>query len=76
MNQDDLVFLQQLKNPPARVKLTLEAVIVTVTNSAKKLSWDDIKKEISNINFRKNMFTYDPETMSKKIIDKLTKEYI
>lgn len=52
-----------MKSPPERVKMTLEAVIVTLNNSTKKFSWDDIKKEITNINFRRNIFTYDPENM-------------
>jgi hypothetical protein len=30
-------------------------------NTTKKLEWKEISKEISNINFRRNMLTYDPE---------------
>mmetsp|Transcript_2746 Transcript_2746/g.372 ORF Transcript_2746/g.372 Transcript_2746/m.372 type:complete len:134 (-) Transcript_2746:477-878(-) len=72
---EDLLFLQNLRTPPDRIRMCLEAVVISLTNSSKKLSWDDIKKEISNINFRRNILTYDPESMSDKIFSKIKKEY-
>mmetsp|Transcript_347 Transcript_347/g.53 ORF Transcript_347/g.53 Transcript_347/m.53 type:complete len:88 (+) Transcript_347:209-472(+) len=56
--------------------MCLEAVVLAMTNSSKKITWDDIKKEISNINFRRNMLTFDPEEMNDKIFSKIKKEYI
>jgi hypothetical protein len=60
-----------LKTPPERIKLTLEAVVMALSGKPKKLEWKEISKEISNINFRMNMLTYDPESMSDKLFSKI-----
>lgn len=54
----------------------MEAVIMTLSNSTKKMEWDDLKKEISNINFRRNILTFDPESITDKVFVKVKKEYI
>lgn len=49
---------------------------MVMSGSTKKSSWDDIKKEmVTNMNFRKTLLTYDPESMSDKMYNKVTKEY-
>lgn len=54
----------------------MEAVVMVMSGSTKKSSWDDIKKEmVTNMNFRKTLLTYDPESMSDKMYNKVTKEY-
>lgn len=66
-----MVFLQNLRTPPERVRLCLEAVVMVLSGTTKKLEWKEISKEISNINFRRNMLTYDPESMGDKLFNKV-----
>jgi len=41
--------------------MCLEAVVMVLKGSTKKLQWDEIKKEVSNIHFRKNIIQFDSE---------------
>lgn len=67
--------MQNLRTPPDRVRICLEAVVICISGNTKKPEWDAIKKEISNINFRKKLTSFDPEKMSEKIYQKLSKDY-
>lgn len=61
------MFLQNLRTPPERIRICMEAVVMAMSGSTKKSSWEEIRKEIANINFRKTLLTYDPESMSEKM---------
>lgn len=75
MKSDDISFLQSLKNPTERIRLCLEAVLMTLNNK-KPESWDEVKKELSNANLKRRIMEYTPDDMSDKIYNKLLKEYI
>lgn len=36
--------MQNLRTPPERIKLTVEAVVICLTKSSKNLGWDELKK--------------------------------
>ncbi|KRX07561.1 hypothetical protein PPERSA_11110 [Pseudocohnilembus persalinus] len=78
LSNEDLIFIQNLKHPPERIKLCLEAVIVALTGTTKQkqLVWDKIQKEVGNINFRRNILNYDAGKMNQAIVQKLKNSYI
>lgn len=76
MNQEDLIFLQNLRNPPARVVLCLEAVVSILYNNNKKVEWKEIKIVISNLNFRKDILNYDPDQLTNSVLKHVNKNYI
>lgn len=47
LDPEDIIFLQNLRTPPDRIKLCLEAVVTVLNNTVnKKITWDVIKKQI------------------------------
>lgn len=74
LDPEDIIFLQNLRTPPDRIKLCLEAVVTVLNNTVnKKITWDVIKKTMMDINFRKRIFNYDAMIMTKQVEGAITK---
>ncbi|KRX03420.1 Insulin-like growth factor binding protein, N-terminal [Pseudocohnilembus persalinus] len=76
ISQSDVVFMQNLKQPPERIVMTLEACMMAIKRQAKKYTWDELKREMMDVTFRKKLLQYNPESLPDKVARKITKDYI
>eukprot|EP00761_Pharyngomonas_kirbyi_P012437 gb/GECH01012464.1/.p1 GENE.gb/GECH01012464.1/~~gb/GECH01012464.1/.p1 ORF type:complete len:4713 (+),score=1227.40 gb/GECH01012464.1/:1-14139(+) len=70
----DLDEIRQLRNPPAPVKKTLEAVSIVVFK-AKSTEWKEISRLMRRDDFISSVATFDPQAMTRKARQK-AKEYL
>lgn len=83
----DIKLVQSFKNPPATIKLVLEAVCVILQvkparvkdpNSGQMVQdyWEVSKKLLSDPNFITSLKEYDKDNIPPKVIDTIRKTYI
>lgn len=61
-------------NPPQRIKLTLEAVMFLL--NGKKMSWDEIRSQMSRGDFISRIIKYNPRKTNRVVINALKNEYL
>jgi dynein heavy chain 1 len=72
----DLNFIKALANPPVLIKLTMEAVVTVVKNTVKDWSWPEVKKEIGDAKFIKNVTEYNTDSLKKSVRAHIDSKYL
>ncbi len=54
----ELAQIKSYANPPELVRITMEAVICSVTNTNKKIEWNFVKTTISRSDFIKSILQF------------------
>ncbi|XP_063845652.1 dynein axonemal heavy chain 7-like isoform X5 [Scylla paramamosain] len=87
IKQDDIVFIKAMKNPPAGVKLVMEAVCVLLGEKPDRVPdpqgtgkmveeyWSVSKRLLGDIKFKENLLNFDKENISQKAIQTIRSKY-
>ncbi|XP_076039498.1 dynein axonemal heavy chain 7-like [Oratosquilla oratoria] len=87
IKQDDIVFIKAMKNPPAGVKLVMEAVCVLLGEKPDRVPdpqgtgkmiedfWAVSKRLLGDIKFKENLLNFDKENISPKAIQTIRSKY-
>ncbi|XP_069175792.1 dynein axonemal heavy chain 7 isoform X4 [Procambarus clarkii] len=87
IKQDDIVFIKAMKNPPAGVKLVMEAVCVLLDEKPDRVPdpqgtgkmveeyWSVSKRLLGDIKFKENLLNFDKENISQKAIQTIRSKY-
>lgn len=70
LDKDSITMVKSYKNPPALIKLVMEAVCLLFDV---KPSWDESKKLLNNTKFLENCKEFDKDSISKKTVKALQK---
>lgn len=73
MTEEQLTELASYKNPPERIRICLEAIVLILTGKVK--SWAEIKKEMVN-DFVDRVLEINWKKIKKSVLEKLKKEYL
>ena len=84
LKRDDITEVKSMKNPPAGVKLTMEAVCVMKEVAPVKVAapdgrgkvddyWDPAKKILNDSKFLQSLFDYDKDNIKPEVIEKIKK---
>ena len=73
MSEEQLAEIASYKNPPERLRICLEAIVLILTG--KKKEWKDIKKEMAN-DFVDRVLKIEWDKLGKKTLDVLRKDYL
>ena len=88
IKKDDIKLVQSFKNPPAAVKLVMEAVCVALdvkpakipdpAGTGKKIDdyWEPSKRILGEKDFVDRLRSYDKDNIEPRIIEKLREKYI
>ena len=76
IKKTDLDQVSRYPNPPAPVKLALEAVVLMLGERDAARDWEEIRKILRRSDFIKSVINYDVSTLSKKTRDDLTSKYL
>lgn len=68
--------LRILAKPPDLVKLTMEAVVCIVSNSAKPMEWADIRQFMRREDFIPNIINFETSSLSVSIVKRINKNYL
>ena len=68
--------LRMMAAPPALVKMTLEAVLCLITNSAKTLDWAEIKVGMRKEDFIPNIINFNTESLNPNVSKKIEKNFL
>ena len=82
LKRDDITEVKSMKNPPAGVKLTMEAVCVMKEVAPVKVAapdgrgkvddyWDPAKKILNDSKFLQSLFDYDKDNIKVEVIEKI-----
>ena len=69
-------MMRSYNNPPALVKLTLEALVGILSNSKKPYTWADIRKEISKADFVQTVINFNTDKIKEDIKSFILEKYI
>ena len=73
MSEEQLAEIASYKNPPERIRMCLEAIVLILTG--KKKEWKDIKKEMAN-DFVDRVLKIDWNKLGKRTLEALRKDYL
>ena len=76
IKKTDLDQVSRYPNPPAPVKLALEAVVLMLGERDAARDWEEIRKILRRSDFIKSVINYDAAGLSKKTRDDLTTKYL
>ena len=74
IKKTDLDQVSRYPNPPAPVKLALEAVVMMLGESTKE--WEEIRKILRRSDFIKSVINFDASTLSRRTRDDITGKYL
>lgn len=84
----DITIVRSMQNPPAGVKLVMEAICVMKEMKPEKINdpagtgkkildfWGPSKKILGDLDFLKSLREYDKDNIPPPVIDKIRKEYV
>lgn len=67
--------IKNFKNPPALVKMTLEAVVCCLLGGLKEPTWDEAKKELSKKEFITDVLNFKTDKISDKAKKNIIAKY-
>ncbi|EAR94592.2 dynein heavy chain, cytoplasmic protein (macronuclear) [Tetrahymena thermophila SB210] len=77
INRAQLDQIRSYAAPPKLVQITMEAVIFVITNTyTANPAWADIKKQIANKDFIKNVLDFSTDNLQPAIKNKLIQNYL
>lgn len=65
-----------MNNPPALIKLTVEAIITVITNTVKEWNWAELKKEINDRKFINRIMEFNTDNLKNKTRAHVDSKYI
>ena len=65
-----------MANPPPNVKLALEPVISMISDTPKKVEWNDIKQWLRKDNFIQSVKNFDKDNINPKIKKYIRANYL
>ena len=68
--------LRAMANPPPNVKLALEPVISMISDTPKKVEWNDIKQWLRKDNFIQSVKNFDKDNINPKIKKYIRANYL
>jgi dynein heavy chain 1, cytosolic len=68
--------LRMMASPPALVKMTLEAVLCLITNSAKPLDWAEIKTGMRKDDFISSIINFKTENLNPNVSRKIESNFL
>lgn len=76
IQRNHLDELRAMANPPANVKLALEPVINMISDTAKKVEWNDVKQWLRKDNFISLVKNFDKDNIRPQIKKFIRSNYL
>lgn len=74
LDKKQLDSIKALKNPPSKIKMTLEGVCYALTQ--KRLQWPEIIKLMVQAGFIKSVIEFNAENLSSETLKTINKEFL